>query len=321
METMADPNSIDIQPEIKWHMRPFLLDFMIEGHFMYHLLPETLFLAVNILDRYCSKRIVYKKHYQLVGTTALWIAAKYGECKDKVPTIANLKFLCDGLYDDQLYTQVEWHMLQTLEWVIGHPTVDSFIQICRDGVMVDLELEHMARYILEISLYHREFIGKNSSEVARASMALARIILGRDPAGPYDWESDYSEQTLQAFSLMVKSPPQVVARKYASAHLARVSMVLEDFLKKRAALDKAYETQMLMQACEMKPAPVAENVSPSTYVYATPQKNQYPANMPPTPPITPGTECFSMKNPGLSRPRPMTPTTGPRMSVHPEMVY
>jgi hypothetical protein len=67
-------------------MRPYLLDFLIEAHQYFQLLPETLFLTINLLDRYCSRRVVYKRHYQLVGCASLPIAAKYGDRKDRVPT-------------------------------------------------------------------------------------------------------------------------------------------------------------------------------------------------------------------------------------------
>ena len=104
-ETIPDVDSIDIQTEIQWFMRPYLLDFLIEAHSAFQLLPETLFLTVNLLDRYCSKRVVYKRHYQLVGCAALLIAAKYGDKKEKVPTIKELKSMCCSLYDDDMFLQ------------------------------------------------------------------------------------------------------------------------------------------------------------------------------------------------------------------------
>ncbi|RJE17129.1 G1 S-specific cyclin, partial [Aspergillus sclerotialis] len=127
--TLPDVESIDIQTEIQWFMRPYLLDFLIEAHAAFQLLPATLFLIINILDRYCSKRVVYKRHYQLVGCAALLVAAKYGDKKDRVPTIKELKSMCCSLYDDDMFTQMEWHVLQTLGWTMGHPTADSFLQI------------------------------------------------------------------------------------------------------------------------------------------------------------------------------------------------
>lgn len=43
------------------------------------LLQETLFLAVNVLDRYLSLQPVARGDLQLVGITALWLACKYEE--------------------------------------------------------------------------------------------------------------------------------------------------------------------------------------------------------------------------------------------------
>ena len=39
--------------------------------------PETLFITVNIIDRYLSKEIVRLSKFQLLGITALWIASKF----------------------------------------------------------------------------------------------------------------------------------------------------------------------------------------------------------------------------------------------------
>jgi hypothetical protein len=38
---------------------------LIEVHQQHALRPETLYLAINIVDRYVSKRIVFKKHFQV----------------------------------------------------------------------------------------------------------------------------------------------------------------------------------------------------------------------------------------------------------------
>lgn len=61
-KTTASVDLIDQQPELQWYMRPYLVDFLIEIHQQFRLRPETLYLALNIVDRYVSKRIVFKKH-------------------------------------------------------------------------------------------------------------------------------------------------------------------------------------------------------------------------------------------------------------------
>lgn len=105
-QTVASVELIDQQPELEWYMRPFLIDFLVEIHSQYRLRPETLYLAVNIADRYTGKRIVYKRHYQLVGCAALWIAAKFEDAKDRVPTVQDLCAMTCNAYDASAFIQV-----------------------------------------------------------------------------------------------------------------------------------------------------------------------------------------------------------------------
>ncbi|KAE8144451.1 G1/S-specific cyclin [Aspergillus avenaceus] len=287
--TLPDVESIDIQTEIQWFMRPYLLDFLIEAHTAFQLLPSTLFLTINLLDRYCSKRVVYKRHYQLVGCAALLIAAKYGDKKDRVPTIKELKSMCCSLYDDDMFIQMEWHVLQTLGWTIGHPTVDSFLQVAVMDTPYDPEVEHMALYISEISLFHREFVSKPSSDLARASLALARCILNRPQPRHTEWASQYDSMTLVGLSQQLHQPSQVLFRKYSSVHYSRVSKILEQFLARQASI-----------ASYTPPSPPSDvNTESKPYEgevgLATPQKAPHPSNMPHgyiTPPITPENDAF-----------------------------
>lgn len=291
-------------------MRPYLLDFLIEAHAFFQLLPETLFLAVNLLDRYCSRRVVYKKHYQLVGCASLLIAAKYGDRKERVPTIRELKSMCCSLYDEDMFMQMEWHVLNTLDWTIGHPTVDSFLQIAlAEQYNPDVEAEHMAWYICEIALYHKEFVSTKPSSMARASLALARGILNRPEVADGAW--DHAENvTILSLSQQLHQPSQVLARKYASPHMSCVSVTLEKFLAAKAAI--ARRTAPPTPPCE---AALSKPVSSSDYIYNTPQKPAHGVmiNGYLTPPITPDGEYFLPGNEGKDYPanippRPITPT-------------
>ncbi|WEW59648.1 hypothetical protein PRK78_005127 [Emydomyces testavorans] len=289
--TLPDVDSIDIQTEIQWFMRPYLLDFLIEAHAAFQLLPATLFLTVNLLDRYCSKRVVYKRHYQLVGCAALLIAAKYGDKKERVPTIKELKSMCCSLYDDDMFVQMEWHVLHTLGWSIGHPTVDSFLQIAVIDTPYDPEVEHLSLYILEISLFHRDFVSKHSADLARASLALSRCILNRPQALHNDWAFNYDSLTLVNLSQHLYQPSHVLARKYSSAQYYRVSKLLEQFLARQGSISKVY-------APLTPPTDRAEGSKPyeSEIGLATPQKPHCPRAMTHgyiTPPITPENDAFA----------------------------
>lgn len=291
-------------------MRPYLLDFLIEAHAFFQLLPETLFLAINLLDRYCSRRVVYKRHYQLVGCSSLLISAKYGDKKDRVPTIRELKNMCCALYDEEMFTQMEWHVLNTLDWTIGHPTVESFLQIALVEDCDDYELHHMAWYICEIALYHKEYVSSKPSIMARASLALARGILGRPEPSEEQW-GHVENLTLISLSQYLSQKYPVLAKKYSSPQLSRVSEKLENFLAQQAALARRAAAPPT-PPCESTPP---KSVAEVDYIYSTPQKvsNGVMVHGYPTPPITPDGEFFlngnSAKGYQAEVPRrPVTPT-------------
>ena len=206
---------------------------------------------------------------------------------------------------------MERHVMFTLEWVLGAPTVDGFLQIALDDGMYDPEVEHMARYISEIALFHKDFVSTRPSHIAKASLALSRVILNRVQPHSQDWASQYESPTLIALSRAIHHPSQILFQKYKSLHLSRVSMILEDFLQKHAE----------MMANQMAPpSPPYERAAQGDGTkmacngpFQTPQKSQQPASMPHgclTPPITPESECFGVFNPGIpARIFPGTPTS------------
>jgi hypothetical protein len=306
-QTLPDVNSIDIQTEIQWFMRPYLLDFLVEAHAAFQLLPETLFLAVNLLDRYCSRRVVYKRHYQLVGCAALLIAAKYGDKKDRVPTVRELKSMCCSLYDDEMFTQMEWHVLQTLNWIIGHPTVDAFLQVALAEGPFDPEVEHMSLYIAEIALFHKEFVSTRPSILARSSLALARCILSRNDHKVSEWAATYDPQTVMSLSNHLYQPSQVLSRKYSSIHLSNVSTTVDEFLQRQA---------QIARRAAAPPTPVSTHLEvdksmSDAYGPQTPQKTHYSSVMQHgclTPPITPEAEQFVAKSYPMPPTLPTTPT-------------
>lgn len=289
-ETLPDVSSIDIQTEIQWYMRPYLLDFLIEAHTAFQLLPDTLFLAVNLLDRYCSRRVVYKRHYQLVGCAALLVAAKYGDKKDRVPQIRELKSMCCGLYEDDMFIQMERHVLSTLDWTIGHPTVDSFLQIALSE-SYDPEVEHMSWYICEHALFIREYVSVRPSVLARSALALSRLILARQPLRPDTWSGSYDLSLLYSLTTSLFSPSSVLYRKYASMHLSGVSVMVEGYLERETALAKQRDTAMMMDMEEPSEPVKEQQQMPSTP--QKPQVNSVMINGCLTPPITPEGERFA----------------------------
>ena len=63
------------QPDITFPMRSILVDWLIEVSEEYKLNTETIFLAVNYIDRFLSYMSVQRARLQLVGTACMFIVA------------------------------------------------------------------------------------------------------------------------------------------------------------------------------------------------------------------------------------------------------
>ncbi|KAL7238750.1 hypothetical protein ACSBR2_004782 [Camellia fascicularis] len=70
---------MDSQPEINSKMRSILIDWLTEVHRKFELMLETLYLTVNIVDRYLLVNVVPRRELQLVGISSMLIACKYKE--------------------------------------------------------------------------------------------------------------------------------------------------------------------------------------------------------------------------------------------------
>merc|ERR1719183_2744469 len=67
------------QTDINARMRAILLDWLVEVHLKFKLVPQTLYLTVQLIDRYLSVKEVKRPKLQLIGVSCLLIASKYEE--------------------------------------------------------------------------------------------------------------------------------------------------------------------------------------------------------------------------------------------------
>jgi G2/mitotic-specific cyclin 3/4 len=110
------PNAhyMDYQNECQWSMRSVLMDWMIQVHTRFTLLPETLFLAVNYIDRFLSCKVISLGKLQLVGATAIFLAAKYEEVN--CPSVQEVVYMVDGGYTQDEILKAERYMLSMLSF-------------------------------------------------------------------------------------------------------------------------------------------------------------------------------------------------------------
>ena len=58
-------------------MRAILVDWLVEVSEEYKLCADTLYQAVNYIDRFLSLQTAQRSQLQLIGVSCMWIAAKY----------------------------------------------------------------------------------------------------------------------------------------------------------------------------------------------------------------------------------------------------
>jgi hypothetical protein len=166
---------MDIQTELQWSMRSVLMDWLIQVHGRFNLLPETLFLAVNYIDRFLSHKIVSLGKLQLVGATALLVAAKYEEIN--CPSLQEIRYMVDGGYSNDEIMKAERFMLSMLGFELGWPGPMSFLRRVSKADDYDIETRTLAKYFLEVSIMDERFVGTPCSYIAAGAHCLSRFLL------------------------------------------------------------------------------------------------------------------------------------------------
>lgn len=99
----STPAFMEKQLLINDRMRAIVVDWLVEVHLKFKLVPETLYLTVNLVDRFLARKQVSHPNLQLVGVTSLWIASKYEEVYP--PDLCELVCICDRAYT---HDEVSW---------------------------------------------------------------------------------------------------------------------------------------------------------------------------------------------------------------------
>jgi G2/mitotic-specific cyclin 3/4 len=98
-------------------MRSVLLEWLVEIHLYFCLSPETLFLSVNYIDRFLSRKIVSLRSLQLLGATAIFLAAKYEYVN--CLSVGDIVSMVDGSYAVDEILKAERFMLHILQFELG----------------------------------------------------------------------------------------------------------------------------------------------------------------------------------------------------------
>ncbi|XP_077234555.1 G2/mitotic-specific cyclin-2-like isoform X2 [Tasmannia lanceolata] len=189
-------NYMSNQSDINHRMRAILIDWLIEVHHKLELMPETLFLTINLIDRYLSYRNVMRKSLQLVGITGMLLACKYEEIC--VPLLDDFIFISDKAYTREDVLEMEKSILNTLQFNMSVPTAFVFMKRFLKAAESDTMLETVSFYLMELCMVEYQMLRFPPSLVSASAIYTGRCMLRKSP--PWNkilsYHSTYSEDQL-----------------------------------------------------------------------------------------------------------------------------
>jgi cyclin B len=224
---------MDRQAHVNAKMRGILVDWLVSVQQKYKLKAETLFLAINLIDRYLELRCTARRHLQLVGVTAMLIAAKFEEMYP--PQICDFVYVTDKAYSKEDITKMEVTMLTALDFKICRPTPVTFLERYQNVNGCTEAHRDLAQYLLELTLVEYNMLKYSPSRLAAAAVLLSNKLLGRQPS----WKpaavkhTHFTEQMLKECAKEMcglvehaeHSPLQAVRKKFSQLKYHSVAKI------------------------------------------------------------------------------------------------
>ncbi|XP_034037927.1 cyclin-A2 [Thalassophryne amazonica] len=221
------------QPDITNSMRAILVDWLVEVGEEYKLQNETLYLAVNYIDRFLSSMSVLRGKLQLVGTAAMLLASKFEEIYP--PEVAEFVYITDDTYTKKQVLKMEHLVLKVLSFDLAAPTINQFLTQYFLTHSVSKQVESLAMYLSELSLVDSDPFLK----YLPSQMAAAAFILANNTTTGGSWPMSLSEMTgysledlmpcvedlHQAHLNAPQHAQQSVREKYKSSKYHEVSLI------------------------------------------------------------------------------------------------
>lgn len=228
-----NPEYMSGLPQLNSKMRRILVDWLTEIHAKFKMVPETLYLCINYLDRYLQvAKDVRRSKLQLIGVACMLIASKYEEIYP--PSADQYVKITDGAYAKKEILTMEYAICGALQFQLTVPTAHSFMCRALKAANADsLAMVQLCNYITERSLQEYQMLAFPPSVIAAAAVSISRTALNRFPWSPtllkyvgYD-ECDIAE-CISEMAKYLSTPPapadqQTVYKKYSSSRYGNVA--------------------------------------------------------------------------------------------------
>lgn len=165
------PEYMEEQPDLCAEDRAVAIDWLVEVQVKYKLRTETLFLAVNLIDRFLSMRKVARADLQLVVVCAMFIAAKFEEID--APDIRDFVHMTQQACSRQAILNMEVKMLTALEFALCRPTVMHFLDRFQRANGCSETHRLLLEYFLQLALMDLKMTKYTPSQQVAAALLIS----------------------------------------------------------------------------------------------------------------------------------------------------
>lgn len=213
-------------------MRAVLIDWLVGVHLQFHLLQETLYTTVAILDRFLQDEVdsIPRNKLQLVGVAAMLVASKYEEIY--APEIKDFVYITDRAYTEKEIIRMELRILHTLNFNLGRPLPLHFLRRASKAGGVEAATHTLAKYVMELSLGSYTMCSTPPSTLAAAALALSSRLLEPGTSLQVVWTRTlvhYTKYTLKEIHPLVVKLAEILL----AAPTAKLSTVYQKYCNKK----------------------------------------------------------------------------------------
>ena len=224
-------NYMSKQKDINNRMRAILIDWLIDVHLKYKMVPQTIYISVNLIDRYLSKNETNRMKLQCVGVASMFIASKYEEIYP--PELKDFVYITDKAYVKSDVLGMEYKMLTSLNFDITFPTQWSFFEIFTKKLKLEEKVYYLAWFLMELSLINYKMMKFKYSQIAASSILIAIKALNYFNVVEFEKDTGYKESELNECIKEINSfnvynsthSLQAIRKKFSSKKYLEVSKI------------------------------------------------------------------------------------------------
>ncbi|XP_060084118.1 cyclin-F-like [Ylistrum balloti] len=168
--------------ELTPSMRYILVDWLVEVAGMKDFSSQTLHVAVSVVDRYLKVHKTTRSKLQLLGVAAMVLCSRF--LGKDIITIREAAWLTDNTYKYEDVVRMMGEITATLRGKIRVANSFDFVELFSLLARLDRKSSFLAEYICELCLLQAEMGQYKPTEIAAASVLLARILTRLDDPWP-----------------------------------------------------------------------------------------------------------------------------------------